>query len=319
MSLAAKPPASEQRTTRQLWKAPITKARWLWLICSIVLYVIIFALFFPFNEANPRVAPGDNSMLFFFGIVALVIFLGAASFSLRSRFIRSLPGKAQDWLWMHTWISIATVFIVMLHSNYAHILSNQYFDPLHCVGDAYCGGTSLYILIFLVISGLIGRLLDLWQARVIARDASMNGAGIARALKEEILKREYVVERLSAGKSEPFKQYCIEAVNGESIGETSLLDGLLSTVRQPKLLAPPAPVLSADEQPDFQQAREVLTERSRLVQSLRKQERARLIMRTWRYIHIALACLALFFILLHSTMELLSHGLHIIPIQQSAG
>ncbi len=125
----------------------------------------------------------------------------------------------------------------------------------------------------------------------------MNGVGIARALKERILEMELVVERSCAGKSDAFKQYCLQAIDGGSV------------------LPAAFPVLLPAEQPDFQRAYGTLTERSRLVQSLQRQIRARQIMRIWRYVHIVLACLALLIILYHATMEALSHGLHIIPVQ----
>lgn len=299
MSLATKPPVPQANASQPLWKSPASKAKWVWLIASIVLYTIIFIWFFPLNRANPSVAPRSNGSLFFFGLVAFLMILAVASFSLRSRFVRALPGKAQDWLWMHTWLAIAAVFVAMIHSNYAHITSNQLSisDALNCASDSYCGGVSLYALILLVLSGIAGRLLDVWQSRAIAQDASANGVGIVRALKERILEMELVVERLCAGKSEVFKQYCLQAIEGGSV------------------LPAAFPALVPAEQPDFQRAYGTLTGRSRLLHSLQRQLRARQMMRVWRYVHMALACLALLIVLYHVTMEVLSHGLHLIPVQ----
>ena len=299
MSLATKPPVPQPNASQPLWKSPASKAKWAWLVASIALYTIIFLWFLPLDRANPAVAPRANGSLFFFGLVAFVMILAVASFSLRSRFVRSLPGKAQDWLWMHTWLAIAAVFVSMIHSNYAHITSNQlsFSDVINCASDSYCGGVSLYALIILVISGVAGRLLDVWQSRVVAQDASANGVGIVRALKERILEMELVVERLCAGKSDVFKQYCLQAIDSGSVLPTAF------------------PALLPAEQPDFQRAYETLTGRSRLVQSLLRQTRARQIMSIWRYAHIVLACLALLIILYHVTMEVLSHGLHLIPVQ----
>ena len=299
MSLATKPPVPQPESSQPLWKSPASKAKWIWLLASIVLYTMIFLWFLPLDRANPSVAPRDNGSLFFFGVVAFVMIAAAASFSLRSRFVRSLPGKAQDWLWMHTWLALAAVFVAMIHSNYAHITSNQLSitDAINCAGDSYCGGVSLYALILLVLSGIAGRLLDAWQSRAIAQDASANGVGIARALKERIVEMELVVERLCAGKSESFKQYCLQAIDGGS------------------LLPAAFPALAPAEQPDFQRAYGTLSERARLVQSLQRQLRASQIMRVWRSVHIVLACLTLLIILFHVTMEVLSHGLHIIPVQ----
>jgi hypothetical protein len=152
-------------------------------------------------------------------------------------------------------------------------------------------------MILLVMSGIVGRLLDVWESRTIARDASTNGVGIVQSLKKRILELEYVVERLSAGKSEMFKQYCMQAIDSVEA-----------------MLASPPPIAST-EQRDFQQAYQTLRDRSRYVQSLHRQERARSIMRIWRYIHIGLGCFVLVVVLYHVSAELLSQVLHVLPIQ----
>ena len=75
---------------------------------------------------------------------------------------------------------------------------------------------------------------------------------------------------------------------------------------------PGIPKLAPNEQADFQRAQETVTIYARLVQSLQRQNRARLIIRTWRYVHIVLACLALLIILYHGILELLTNVLHVI-------
>jgi hypothetical protein len=74
---------------------------------------------------------------------------------------------------------------------------------------------------------------------------------------------------------------------------------------------PAIPSLAPNERADFQRAQETVTIYSRLVQSLQRQNRARLIIRTWRYVHITLACLALLIILYHGMLELLTNVLHV--------
>jgi len=63
-------------------------------------------------------------------------------------------------------------------------------------------------------------------------------------------------------------------------------------------------VLAPQEVGDFERAYEGLGERARLGRSLQRQQRARLIIRTWRYIHIPVACIALGVISYHSIVEL---------------
>src|SRR5260370_2969 len=183
MALATKPASS---APRRVWKAPSTKAWWIWLAASLLLYGSVYALYLIAIKTQPFPGP-FNDPLRSFGILAFVLVLAAATYSLRRRFVRGLPGMARDWLWMHTWIGITAVLIALLHENYAHILHDY-----------------------------------------------------------------------------------------------------------------------------FQHAYETLVTRASLVQSLQKQKRARLIIRTWRLVHIVLACLALLIILYHGVMELLTNVLHII-------
>ena len=290
MGISTKTSASQ--AVRRIWKTPTSGARWLWLALSLLLYALILALYLV--AVKTQAFPGPfNEPLLGFGIIAFLLVLSTGAYSLRRRFMRSLPGKAQAWLWMHTWIGLAALLIALLHENFAHVLNN-YCQSLSCFTDAYWGTSALLALAVLVITGILGRLLDTWQARTIARDARANGVGIARAIEERILELEYSVERLSAGKSEPFKEYCLQAINqGASFNA-------------------PAPRLDAREMADFQRAAETLATRRQFALSLHRQQRARLIMRNWRYVHITLACLALLIITYHAVMELLINVFHIL-------
>ena len=295
MSISTKtsaPQPAQNSTLRRIWKTPTSGARWLWLALSLLLYALIFALYL--IAIKTQAFPGPfNEPLLSFGSVAFVLVLGTAAYSLRRRFARGLPGKAQAWLWMHTWIGIAALLIALLHENFTHVLNN-YCQNLSCFTNAYWGTSALLALVILVLTGIVGRLLDTWQAHSIARDASANGVGIARAIEERILELEYEIERLSAGKSEPFKEYCLQAITtGANFNA-------------------PVPRLDAREMPDFQRAAETLQTRQNFVLSLQRQQRARLIIRAWRYIHITLACVALLVITFHAVMETLTTVLHIL-------
>ncbi len=292
MALATKPSVSQQRPMRRIWKAPLSKAWWLWLAASIIFYAVIFTWYF--SAIKSQQFPGPfNDPFRTFGIIAFVLVFGTASYTLRRRFARNLPGKVQNWLWMHIWVGITAVLIALLHENFAYITHN-FCQNASCFTVSYWGPTALYALIFLVASGIIGRLLDVWQAHMIARDASTNGVGIVQAIEERILEMEYTVERLSAGKSEPFKQYCMQALDSAGV--------------LPKVL----PALAPKEQADFQRAYETLTIWANLQQSLRRQKRARLIISAWRYIHMVLASVAVLIILFHGVMELLVNVFHVV-------
>ncbi len=338
------PHISQKGASGRIWRTSTSSAWWFWLLLSLLLYAGIFAWYLIAIKTQPFPDP-FNDPLRSFGILAFALVLGTASYSLRRRFIRGLPGKAQAWLWMHTWLGLTAVLIALLHENFTHI-THDYCQNMTCFTNAYWGTSALFALIFLVVSGIAGRLLDTWQARIIARDASTNGVGIARAIEERMLELEYTIERLSAGKSEPFQQYCMQAIDVGTrfIASTNLDVGTRFIASTPRLDAstprhnPPkqadldvgtrfiasthgkmatidgTPTLDPREQADFERAYETLTARAHLAQSLERQKRARLIMRTWRTIHIVLACLALLIILYHGTMELLTQVLHVLPV-----
>src|SRR5437764_8891439 len=108
-------------SSRRVWKAPRTKAWWIWLLASLVLYIVVYAVYL--MAMRTQRFPGPfNEPFRSFGIVAFLLVLATATYSLRRRFVRGLPGMARQWLWMHIWLGILTVLIAMLHENYAHIL-----------------------------------------------------------------------------------------------------------------------------------------------------------------------------------------------------
>ena len=105
---------------------------------------------------------------------------------------------------------------------------------------------------------------------------------------------EYTIERYYAGKSDEFKLACVSAL--ESNGRSSLT----------------AAKLLPSERSDWQRVQPELQQHARLALSLRRQRRARGIIRAWRSIHIVLACMAMIVISYHGIMELLTNVLHII-------
>ena len=296
-------PATPTRT-RRTWKAPRSRFAWAWLAFALVLCATLYLVYADvkkFSIFNPL--KGGLQDPLYVGLIAYILIMSTAAYSLRRRFVRGLPGKAQNWLWAHTWLGIGALTLVFLHSRYLGILSN-YCPNLGCLGGPSLvrvkpgppsfGYTALYAMVLLIVSGLIGRLLDVWQTHTIARDASANGVGILRAIKERILELEYTVERLSAGKSGPFKQYCLQGLD------------------HPGALRGATPTLLPEEQADFQRAQDTLATYSSLSQSLRRQQRASRVMRIWRYVHMTIVPFALVVITYHVGSELLVNVFHII-------
>jgi len=284
MALAAKPPLPQQRLiTKRLWKTPLTRSAWVWLVLSILLYAGVYLWYFIASKTTVPDPASDPYRIF--GIIAFALVLIVTTYSLRRRFIRTLPGRVENWLWLHTWLGIISILIAFLHENYQNVLSNYAFD-IPTFTTSAGGMSALYALILLVLSGIVGRLLDVGFARVIAKEASSNGAGIMQAVEVRLHELDLLLERLCAGKSAPFKQYCIDIQHGRAS----------ITKAQPDVLD--------KELGDLQQVVEALTRRAALQRSLHRQRFARRVIQGWRYIHISLACLALVVICIHSTIEL---------------
>lgn len=305
MALATRPSAQKPgpRATRGPWKTPASKAWWGWLLPCLLLYGGIYIWYLYTLRTQPFPGP-FNDPLRLFGIIAFLLVIVTASYSLRRRFVRNLPGKAQDWLWMHVWVGITAVLIAFLHENYIHIL-HDYCQNLSCLTQQDAGPIALYALIILVASGVIGRLLDRWQTAIVTRDAQANGEGIEQALAERILELEFTVERLCAGKSEMFKQYCMQMLDSDATGKGSAINWADQDAINR--------VVTVAEQKDFQMACTILATYTALGESLKRQQHARRIIRTWRYVHMALASLALLIILYHAVLELLAIVWHNLP------
>ncbi len=282
MAVASKPPI-EPGSSRRIWKTPGSIFNWIFLASALFLLGCI-ALLYRSAVATQQYPGPSNDPFREFGIVTFVLVLLVAAYTLRRRFVRTLPGKVQNWLWLHIWFGAASIFIACLHDNFQNITRDFSFMRERFTEAAF-GTSALYALLLLVLSGVIGRLLDIWQARVIAHEANTNGSGIARAVEERLHELALAIERLSAGKSGPFKQYCARAL------QTDTPPG-------------PLPALHRSEAGDFQRVGALLDERARLIRSLHRQQRAHLVIRAWRFIHVPLACAALLIISYHSLFEL---------------
>src|SRR5579864_1925310 len=215
MALATKPTSQEQqRAKRRIWKTPGSKFNWIFLAISLMMYGGVYAWYLNARKTQTYVGP-DTDPLRLFGIVAFCLVLLVAAYTLRRHFFRKLPGKVQNWLWLHTWFGVISILIACLHANYANILHDFYFTRMRFT-EADGGTSALYALLLLVISGIVGRLLDTRQAHTIAAEANSNGAGIVQAVRERLLQLDLTVERLSAGRSPAFKTFCSEALRNKT-------------------------------------------------------------------------------------------------------
>jgi len=291
MSITTK--SSTTGTTRRVWHTPTSKAAFFWCLFA-VFYCAIFYILYATLFKAPIFAGPWFDRIFRVGLMSYIMILVVAAYSLRTRFLHNLPWKAQNWLWLHIWFGIASILLALLHADFSFVLHWDCSSQQNCFTAHYWGMPSLYALIFIAVSCVVGRLLDIWQTRIIAQDASTNGVGISKGITGRLLELEYIVERFSAGKYEAFKQYCAQAI--ESVG------------KMPAVMTP----LPPQELPDFKNVYQSLEEYVHLRASLKKQEFAHTVLRGWRYVHMILVPLALIIITYHGVAELLINVLHLI-------
>src|SRR5690242_4113102 len=119
MALANRP-ATQQRPVRRIWKTPGSKWNWIFLATSLVIVGSVYLV--TRNAVAAHIDPDPNNTPFRqFGVVAFVLVLVVASYSLRRRFIRRLPGKVEGWLWLHVWVGVVSVLVAFIHENLLNI------------------------------------------------------------------------------------------------------------------------------------------------------------------------------------------------------
>jgi hypothetical protein len=282
---------SLQEPARRIWRAPAARTRWFWIPFAFVISAAIFIWYRIAVAANPY-ASAFVDPLRLFGIVAFALVVLSAAYTLRRRYVRGLPGMAREWLQMHIWLGLASIFIALMHENF--VLFSDCVN-VSCVTQ-YTAGTSAFIaLVVLVATGILGRLLDIWQARVISHEASTNGVGIVQSIEEQLPKRRAQIDRLQAGQSDTLNHYCQDVLD------------------RGRIPAHP-PEMTSREMHDFHQINAALIEYTELERSLKRQRRAKFVMRGWRYVHITVATGALLVIGLHSGIELLKLALELLKV-----
>src|SRR5579875_1296666 len=205
-------PSPDLKPVQRIWRTPTTRAAWLWLGIALVLTVIAGVIYFYTLKTQQYPGPYYDPLRLF-GIVSFVLVLLTIAYTLRRRFMRHLPGNVQGWLWLHTWFGIAAIIIALWHANFMNIYPYFTLMPSTLI-EGNAGMSALYGLLLLVLTGIIGRLLDTWQARVIAHEANRNGVGIQQAVEERLHELDLTIGRLSAGKSAAFKDYCTSVLRG---------------------------------------------------------------------------------------------------------
>ena len=127
------PSTQLQRPFRRLWRAPRSNAWWLSMLAALLVTGVIVLYFVKTRgfDYTPSTGPLPR-----FGIIALGLLAVSLAYTLRRRFFRGLPGKAQDWLWVHSWAGIAILVTILLHANFYYVVQGYCYSP-RCLSLLY--------------------------------------------------------------------------------------------------------------------------------------------------------------------------------------
>src|SRR6185312_15241865 len=138
-------PGMRQPATRRIWKTPGSALKWLLLLNALIITGWVYA-FYRVAIATQAYPGPSNDPFREFGIVAYALVLLVTAYTLRRRFVRTLPGRVQNWLWLHVWFGMSTVLIACMHENFQNITHDFSFEQSRFT-EANFGTTALYALI----------------------------------------------------------------------------------------------------------------------------------------------------------------------------
>ncbi|HLX39809.1 MAG TPA: hypothetical protein VKR42_04715, partial [Ktedonobacteraceae bacterium] len=126
MAMAGKTPG-QQPAIRRIWKTHGSKFNWLYLATALSVTIWVYVVYRTALATQPYAGPYSDPLRQF-GIVSFVLVLITTAYTLRRRFVRSLPGKVQNWLWLHVWSGLASIMIAFMHENFLNITHDFLFN-----------------------------------------------------------------------------------------------------------------------------------------------------------------------------------------------
>ncbi|MCR9116128.1 MAG: FHA domain-containing protein [bacterium] len=228
-----------------------TAAYCTFLFAAYLLFTVVF-------RAPPR---GYTFIGLTVGTIATLFFLAVAVYSWRKRIGQEmLPGRLQNWLRLHVWLSLGAVWLVLLHAGF-------HLD----------GGTGTWTFLFLIIAVFTG-LIGLWFYRRIpvAVAGKVGNLAIADATRQlQLITSE--IEDAVAGRSEALRDFAVQTLNGQAVATT----------------------VPHDESAIADQIAELGSERHELQIKLASQQRLRFVLRSWLWLHIPLSIAFLMLLPVH--------------------
>ncbi len=246
---------------RNVW--PSRSFSWRW-IAAIVVFSAAIATASLFYLQSGQPARGYTFWGYVLGILALVASVVAIAYPLRKRWfqelLRIVPGRMQDWLWLHMTVGISALVLAGFHSGWNLKLS--------------WGSVSFVVLIFLVLGGIYGR----WRYQTVARKVPELVGNLSLAdTQENLADNELELETLSAGRSRAFKNSVLEILDLQA-GNKFEWEALIAQ-------------LVEDEQARAEELVQLGQERAELLERYKLQRKIKWQLGGWRLLHLPLTLL----------------------------
>ena len=214
--------------------------------------------------------PGiEDGIVYFLGILAVLLILFVITYSLRRRMARGMPGRLDNWLLAHIYLGLLALFIIALHAEFRF-------------GWNYSTAGMIF-LVLVIVTGIIGRY---FYANIPSSIAAEQENVLSRV--DKVTKS---INELLAGKSRAFQKIIGTELNTPSPLSTqaNYWEELLSK----------GEIVQEEERGDFKKAVLLLEEKAKLESQSISQLKYRPLFRGWLTAHLIVTAGLIVMIPLH--------------------
>ncbi|MBI4228611.1 MAG: hypothetical protein HY693_02690, partial [Deltaproteobacteria bacterium] len=214
--------------------------------------------------------PGvEDGIVYFLGILAVLLIIFVLTYSLRRRMARGMPGRLDNWLLAHIYLGILALFIISLHAEFRF-------------GWNYSTAGVIF-LVLVIVTGIIGQYFYTNIPSSIAAEQEKVLSRVDKVTKS--------INELLAGKSRAFQKIIGAELNTPSPLSTqpNYLEDLLSK----------GAIVQEGERGDFKKAVLLLEEKAKLESQSVSQLKYRPLFRGWLTAHLIVTAGLIVMIPLH--------------------
>jgi predicted membrane channel-forming protein YqfA (hemolysin III family) len=230
--------------------------------------------YFVFHGDEPMHGGSPAGLLY--GTLGLGLIMVLMYFGVRKRSYKSSWGSVEAWLHAHIYLGLAAVAVVLLHSGFR-------FHNVMAI-------TALVLFVLVSLSGIWGAVL---YTVIPPRLSLAKGNLTTLEISEQINDLGASMARLATGKSESFREICVELLNAEKPQNLAGWRCLARGYLERRLAQDPAGAferyvgrVASDEQAELTQLLALAHQRNDLHDSLIRCQRYLNVMEAWLYLHV---------------------------------